>query len=103
MWWAPGPNFGYKIKAIDDHPWDTLITMKEILKLQPGSIQFIGEDAARHTRFWSQELPHLFNDPPQSPVFVLDTQLIHPHKVESEPRKPFKPFNDLDHQSLKNE
>ncbi len=35
-WFLPGPNFGFTLTQIDDHPWKTLLTMKEVMKLDPG-------------------------------------------------------------------
>jgi hypothetical protein len=87
MWYAPGPTFGYTLKKIDAHPWDTLLTMKEVLRLEPGSIEFTGPDAERHLEFWRQSQPEYFTAG-KTPVFV------HPHKVESEPRRPFRPWKD---------
>lgn len=93
-WFLPGPTFGYRLVRIDDHPWDTLITMKEILRLQPGSLRFVGPDAKRHEEFWRKELPQLLESDAR-PVFELDTRPIHPHLVESAPRQPFRPYKDL--------
>lgn len=90
-WYAPGPNFGYTIKKIDDHPWQTLITMKEIIRLEPGSLEFIGPDAERHRVYWREQKPELMSEG-RKPVFVLDTTPVHPHTVESAPRQPFKPW-----------
>ena len=42
-WLNPGPNYGYRITQIDEHPWNTLITMKEIRRLDPGSMVFVGQ------------------------------------------------------------
>jgi hypothetical protein len=94
LWFAPGPNFGYKLVRIDDHPWDTLITMKEILRLEPGSLEFTGPAAAEHLAYWQHHLPDKLGTG-LKPVFVLDTTPVHPHRVESEPRRPFRPWNDL--------
>ena len=93
MWYAPGPTFGYTLKKIDDHPWSTLLTMKEIIRLEPGSIEFAGPDAERHREFWAKESPAYFTVG-KTPVFLLDTTPIHPHTVEIQPRQPFKPFKD---------
>lgn len=90
-WFAPGPNFGYTIKQIDDHPWQTLITMKEVVRLEPGSLEFIGPDVDRHVAYWREHKPELF-EVGKKPVFVLDTTPVHPHQVEAEPRRPFQPW-----------
>lgn len=90
-WFLPGPSFGYVLKQIDEHPWDTIITMKEVLKLQPGSIRFIGPVADQHRDHWKPIHPDLI-ETETKPVFVLDTAPIHPHTVESEPKRPFKPW-----------
>jgi hypothetical protein len=90
-WMAPGYNYGYTITRIDEHPWNTLITMKEVLRLDPGSLVFTGPDSERHTAFWKDELPQ-FASSGVKPVFELDCTLIHPHRVESEPRQPFEPW-----------
>jgi hypothetical protein len=93
MWYAPGKNFGYTLKKIDDHPWNTLLTMREVVQLEPGSIEFTGPDAERHREFWLRENPGLFFTPGQKPVFVLDTTPVHPHSVETKPRQPYMPWN----------
>jgi hypothetical protein len=91
VWFQPGPDFGYTLKAVDEHPWNTLLTMKEVLQLDPGSLQFIGPQAEAHSDYWKEKLPELAAEG-RRPIFVLDTQAVHPHKVESEPRRPFKPW-----------
>jgi|GEM_PF-963019 len=93
FWFQPGPSFGYKLTKIDGHPWNTIVTMKEVVKLDPGSLVFTGPHAAGHERYWRKECPGLFGEG-KAPVFELDTTPIHPHKVESEPRKPFEPYKD---------
>ncbi len=90
-WFAPGPHFGYTLKRIDDHPWQTLITMKEIVRLEPGSLEFTGPAAGLHQSYWRERLPELIA-PGRKPVFVLDTTPVHPHAVESAPRRPFEPW-----------
>jgi hypothetical protein len=90
-WFNPGPSFGYVLKQIDDHPWDTIITMKEVLKLQPGSIRFVGPVAGQHRDYWKPLQPGLI-ETGVAPVFVLDTAPIHPRTVENKPRKPFEPW-----------
>ncbi len=98
-WWQPGPEFGYTLRYIDEHPWDTLMTMKEVLHLEPGSIEFLGIEAEAHRKYWLQHHPELV-ETGRAPIFRLETTPVHPHKVESEPRSPFKPYKDLDHASL---
>jgi hypothetical protein len=93
MWYAPGPSFGYTLKQIDDHPWSTLLTMKEVLRLDPGSIEFVGPDATSHVDYWSKETPQHFTAG-KMPIFILDTTPIHPHTVEIAPRQPFRPWKD---------
>lgn len=93
-WFLPNPNFGYTITAIDDHPWNTLITMREIVRLEPGSIRFTGPNAEKHREFWAASLPELFVEEGKKPVFTVDSTGIHPHRVESEPRTPFKPWKE---------
>jgi hypothetical protein len=90
-WFQPGPDFGYTLRAVDEHPWNTLLTMKEVLKLEPGSLRFQGPNAEGHRLFWKESLPGLVESGGK-PVFVLDTTGVHPHRVESEPRKPFQPW-----------
>jgi hypothetical protein len=91
LYYLPGYHFGYTIVGIDDHPWNTLITMKEILRLEPGSLVFVGPSAEQHQLWWQQEKPELFVAG-KKPVFTIDTKIIHPHQVESEPRRPFVPW-----------
>ncbi|MDE1171459.1 MAG: hypothetical protein PW734_09675 [Verrucomicrobium sp.] len=91
MWYLPGPNFGYTLIRIDAHPWKTLLTMKEVLKLDPGSLLFTGADAKTHRNYWLERHPELFEEN-RSPVFELDTTPVHPHSVESAPRRPFQPW-----------
>jgi hypothetical protein len=93
FWFQPGPSFGYTLTRIGEHPWNTLITMKEVLRLDPGSLVFTGPHAEGHARYWRAELPQLF-DKGRAPEFELDTSPIHPHVVESTPRKPFEPYKD---------
>jgi len=93
FWFQPGPSFGYTLKRIGEHPWNTILTMKEVVKLDPGSLVFTGPHADGHTRYWKENTPHLFAEG-REPVFELDTTPIHPHKVEVEPRKPFEPYKD---------
>lgn len=93
LWFQPGYNFGYTLKAIDEHPWQTLITMKEILKLEPGSIEFMGQGCEAHQEFWLKELPAKISTGVK-PIFMVDTTPVHPHSVESKPRKPFEPYVD---------
>lgn len=90
-WLNPGPNYGYRLVKIDDHPWNTLITMKEILKLDPGSFEFVGDECQSHENFWRKESPHFF-EKGKKPVFQIDSTPIHPHVVETRPRTPFKPY-----------
>ncbi|MES2308975.1 MAG: hypothetical protein V4507_08955 [Verrucomicrobiota bacterium] len=90
-WLSPGPHYGYRITQIDEHPWNTLITMKEILKLDPGSLVFVGPDAELHERYWKGSAHGLF-DTGKKPVFQIDVTPIHPHVVETKPRTPFKPY-----------
>ena len=90
-WYLPGPNFGYTLAKIDDHPWKYLLTMKEVLKLDPGSLAFTGPDAKSHRNYWREHHPELFVEG-KGPVFELDTTPVHPHSVEVEPRKPFRPW-----------
>jgi hypothetical protein len=92
-WFLPGPNFGYTLTQIDDHPWKTLLTMKEVIKLEPGSLVFTGEEAKTHRNYWLEHAPQLFEDG-KKPVFQLDTTPVHPHSVEVEPRRPFQPWKD---------
>lgn len=94
LWILPSPHFGYVITQIDDHPWNTLITMKEILLLEPGSLHFHGPNADAHREYWRKLHPHLIEGE-QKPVFQLDTTGVHPHKVESEPRRPFQPWKKV--------
>jgi hypothetical protein len=93
LWFQPGLSFGYTLRRIGDHPWNTLLTMKEVLKLEPGYLTFTGPHAAGHERYWRQHLPHIFESG-REPVFELDTSPIHPHIVETRPRKPFEPYKD---------
>jgi hypothetical protein len=93
LWYLPGPNFGYTLTKIDEHPWKTLLTMKEIIKLEPGSIVFTGADAKTHRNYWLEHRPEFFQAD-RKPVFEVDTTPVHPHSVEIAPRKPFKPWND---------
>ncbi|NJK93309.1 MAG: hypothetical protein HC904_16765 [Blastochloris sp.] len=88
-WFVPSPQFGYTLTRIDEHPWNTLLTMKEVLRLEPGSIEFTGPHATGHDTYWREHLPHLFTKD-LKPVMVLDTSPIHPHAVETEPRRPFR-------------
>jgi hypothetical protein len=92
-WFTPGPSFGYIIREIDGHPWQALVTMKEILKLEPASIEFLGPNAQHHIEYWKSSIPHLLNTK-TPPHFKLDTTPIHPHQVEVEPRKPFQPWKE---------
>ena len=91
QWYLPGPNFGYTLVQIDAHPWKTLLTMKEVIKLEPGSLEFTGPDAKEHRNHWMEHHPHLF-EAGRKPVFILDVTLVHPHSVEAEPRRPFRPW-----------
>jgi hypothetical protein len=93
QWFLPGPNFGYTLTRIDEHPWQTLLTMKEIVKLEPGSLVFTGAEAKAHRNHWLEHYPHYFEDG-RKPVFELDTTPVHPHSVEVEPRRPFQPWKD---------
>jgi hypothetical protein len=90
-YYLPGPHFGYTLRQIGNHPWNTLITMKEVLRLEPGSLEFTGPSATEHQKFWMQSNPELFTAGRQ-PVFVLDTKVVHPHSVEVAPRQPFQPW-----------
>jgi hypothetical protein len=90
-YYLPGPHFGYTLTRIDDHPWNTLLTMKEVVRLEPGSLEFIGPSALDHHKFWLQSNPELFVKG-RKPVFQLDTKVVHPHKVETQPRRPFEPW-----------
>jgi hypothetical protein len=89
----PGPNYGYRIVKIDDHPWNALVTMKEILRLDPGTIRFVGPGAERHENFWKDLHPQLFGGE-TLPVFEIDVTTVHPHAVEIEPRRPFQAWKD---------
>lgn len=91
-WIQPGWSYGYRLTQLDDHPWNTLITMKEILKLDPGSLVFTGDESAAHENYWRRELPNLF-EVGKKPIMQLDATPIHPHVVESKPRTPFKPYS----------
>lgn len=93
MWYRPGPNFGYTIVEIDGHPWRYLLTMKELVRLEPGAVRFTGPGAAEHEAYWKREMPELFLQPERKPLFVVDTSVVHPHRVESQPRKPFQPWH----------
>ncbi len=90
-WLNPGPNYGYRITQIDEHPWNTLITMKEILRLEPGSMTFVGSESEIHERYWREAEPQLF-ELGKKPIFQIDVTPIHPHVVETKPRTPFKPY-----------
>lgn len=91
-WLQPGPNCGYTLVRIDDHPWKTLLTMKEVLQLEPGSLVFSGPSKEWHDAYWKPRHPELFEND-RKPVFELDTTPIHPHVAESKPRQPFKPYD----------
>ena len=91
MWYAPGPDFGYRVVEIDGHPWNYLLTMKELVRLEPGSIEFQGPAAGEHTAYWQAENPELFHAG-RAPVFKVDTAPVHPHSVESKPKRPFQPW-----------
>jgi len=92
-WFVPSPHFGYTLKRIDDHPWNTLLTMKEVVQLEPGSLEFVGPHADGHTGYWKEKLPDFF-ELNKKPVMVLDTSPINPHAVEVEPRKPFRHWKE---------
>jgi hypothetical protein len=65
--------------------------MKEILRLEPGSLVFVGPDAEMHERYWRESEKGLFESG-KKPVFQIDVTPIHPHVVETKPRTPFKPY-----------
>ncbi|HSI84763.1 MAG: hypothetical protein ACAI35_26150 [Candidatus Methylacidiphilales bacterium] len=92
----PGPNYGYRIVKIGDHPWNALVTMKEIMRLDPGIIRFVGPGAERHEAYWKDSMPQLFDAEvaPKGPVFEIDVTTVHPHAVEIEPRRPFQAWKD---------
>ncbi|MEM1058246.1 MAG: hypothetical protein AAGK14_03280 [Verrucomicrobiota bacterium] len=92
MWFAPGPSFGYTVREIDGHPWNYLLTMKELCQLEPGTIRFTGEAAASHIEYWKQHHPEFFPEVETAPVFVVDTTPVHPRTAEQEPRRPFAPW-----------
>jgi hypothetical protein len=92
-WFVPSPHFGYTLTRIDEHPWNALLTMKEVVQLEPGSLEFTGEYARGHRDYWKERFPGLFQEG-QQPVMVLDTSPIHPHSVEVKPRTPFKPWEE---------
>jgi hypothetical protein len=92
-WFVPSPHFGYTMTRIDEHPWNTLLTMKEVVQLEPGSLEFTGPHATGHCEYWESRFPELFESG-KKPVMVLDTNPIHPHAVEVEPRKPFRPWKE---------
>lgn len=91
MLYRPGPNFGYRVVEIDGHPWDYLLTMKELVQLEPGSIVFTGPAAEEHESYWKEERPDLFHAG-KDPVFKVDTLPVNPHSVETKPKRPFQPW-----------
>ena len=91
-YFLPGYRFVYTLVEVDGHPWSTLLTMAQIEQLEPGTVRFVGEAAAEHENFWRQKNPRLFHNP-EGPIFVLDTKVVHPHRVESAPRRPFLPWS----------
>ncbi len=94
MWFQPGPSFGYTIREIDGHPWNYLLSMKELRQLEPGTIRFTGPNAEEHTAYWKAQHPEFFPEKETAPLFIVDTVPVHPHQVESEPRRPFAPWKE---------
>lgn len=90
-YFLPSYRFVYTLIQIDDHPWHTHLTMSEIEKLDPGFVRFVGQAAEEHEKYWRAKNPALFREE-RGPIFVLDTKIIHPHWIESSPRRPFLPW-----------